>query len=248
MNLRLALAPLALIALTAFAEAPVAGDTDLHVRIFDVGHGNAAVARMPGRSESGGWNHHYFVYDTGRWEDWERQATLEAIEQVIPRSEAIDLMVLSHADWDHIGGAPEILGAYQVSRIIRPGAKATTVQDDIAIWEEVDLAIKSERAEVLDLSEPYGSEGTTYIFGETTLAMVSGFPVPPEEWGELSPAHARNAGSIVIRLDFAGRSVLFTGDAIGCEHYEIAESAAGSRLRLAIVQTARRRARVAVVC
>ena len=132
-------------------------------------------------------------------------------------------MVLSHGDRDHIGGVPEILGAYQVHKIIRPGKKATALQENMALWEEADRAIRSEGAEVVDLSDEDVPFGTRYQFGETTLTLVSGFALPPDEWGELQPAHARNAGSIVIRLEFAGRSVLFTGDAIGCEHYEIDE-------------------------
>ena len=216
-------APLALIALTAFAQAPVAGDGDLHVRVIDVGHGVAAAARMPVTGESGERDHQYLIYDTGLWEDWQRRATLKAVEQFIPRSEEIDLMVLSHGDRDHIGGVPEILGAWQVHKIIRPGKKATAFQENMALWEEADRAIRSEGAEVVDLSEEDVPVGARFQFGEATLTLVSGFAVPPEEWGELQPAHARNAGSIVIRLEFAGKSVLFTGDAIGCEHYEIDE-------------------------
>jgi len=214
---------LALFALNAFAQAPAAGDADLHVRVIDVGHGNAIVARMPGTDESGEWDQFFLVYDTGRWEDRDRQATLDAIEQVIPHSEEIDFMVLSHADRDHIGGAPEILGAYQVGKIIRPGKKATVFQDDVVVWEEADQAIRAEGAEVLNLSEQAVSAGTRFQFAATTLTLLSGFSVPPEEWGELQPAHSRNSPSIVIRLEFAGRFVLFTGDAIGCEHYEIDE-------------------------
>ena len=59
------LAPLALFALNAFAQAPVADDADLHVRVLDVGHGNAVVARIPATGESGQPDHHYLVYDTG---------------------------------------------------------------------------------------------------------------------------------------------------------------------------------------
>lgn len=212
---------LGLFALTAFAQGPVAGDSDLHIRVIDVGHGNAAVARMPATGESGERDYQYLVYDTGRWEDWERLATLEAIGQVIPRSEVIDFMVLSHADMDHIGGAAAILGAYRVDKIVRAGKKATVFQSDVAIWEETDKAIRAEGAEVLDLSEQDVPAGTRFQFGDTTLTVLSGFAVPPEEWGKLQPAHRRNAPTIVIRLEFASRSVLFTGDAIGCRHYEI---------------------------
>ena len=214
---------LAFFALSAFAQAPVAGDADLHVRVIDVGHGNAIVAKMPATDGSGERDHHYLVYDTGRWEDRERRATLEAIGQVIPRWEVIDLMVLSHGDWDHIGGVPAILGAYQVGKIIRPGKNATITHDNLEIWEEADRAIRTEGAEVLDLSERDVPAGTRFQFGETTLTLVSGFSVPRDEWGELQPTHVRNSPSVVIRLDFAGRSVLFAGDAIGCEHYEIDE-------------------------
>lgn len=217
------LAPLALITLNAFAQGPVVGAADLHVRVIDVGHAVSIVARMPSTDESGQRDHQHLVYDTGLWEDRERRATLEAIEQVIPRSEEIDLMVLSHVDWDHIGGVPEILGAYQVDKIIRPGNKATPLLETLEVWEQADKSIKEHGAEVLELGEQAVSVGTRYQFGETTLTLLSGFAVPPGEWGELQPAHARNAGSIVIRLEFAGRSVLLTGDAIGCEHYEIDE-------------------------
>ena len=214
---------LGLFALNALAQGPVVGDADLYVRVIDVGHGNAAVVRMPAAGESGERDHHYLVYDTGRWEDWERRATLAAVEQVIPRSEVIDLMILSHADMDHIGGAAEVLGAYRVSKIIRAGKKATAFQSDLEVWEETDRAVRAEGAEVLDLSEQDLPAGTRFQYGETTLTVLSGFAVPPEEWGELQPAHQRNAPTIVIRLEFAGRSVMFTGDAIGCEHYEIDE-------------------------
>lgn len=220
-----ALALTALFAVSALAQVPFAGDADLHVRVLDVGHGNAVVARMPAarEGESGEWDHRYLVYDTGRWEDWERRATLEAIGQVIPRSEVIDLMVLSHADWDHIGGVPGILGAYPVGRIIRPGKKATATHDNLEIWEEADKAIREEGAEVLNLSEQGVPAGTRFHFGETALTLVSGFATPLEEWGELQPAHVRNSPSVVLRLEYAARSVLFAGDAIGCEHYEIDE-------------------------
>ena len=206
--------------------APIAGAGDLQVRIIDVGQRHAAVAKMPGVNESGEQDDFYMAYDTGRWEDWERQATLEVIRQVIPSSEDIDLMVLSHADEDHIGGVPEILDAYKVKRIIRLGENATRGRDSIWTWRNADQAIKSEGADLLDLSEQDIASGTRYQFGETSLTLVSGFSQPPEDWGELSPSQERNAGSIVIRLEFRGKSVLFSGDAVGCESYELEECGA----------------------
>ncbi len=48
------------------------------------------------------------------------------------------------------------------------------------------------------------------------MTKVFGRYWPPDAWGQgLSRAERRNAGSIVIRLQFRDRAILFTGDAVG---------------------------------
>ena len=45
--------------------------------------------------------------------------------------------------------------------------------------------------------------------------MVCGFHEPPDDWDIKGTSEKRNAGSIVMRLQYAGKSVLFTGDTVG---------------------------------
>lgn len=109
---------------------------------------------------------------------------LEAIRQVIPRSEVIDLMVLNHADRDHIGGAPAILGAYQVNRILRPGEKATTVQDD-----HIDIVITTEGDLTVGYSQPNPPPGKSCnqspFFDRLTITRQ---PQAEAENGRMIPA------------------------------------------------------------
>ena len=56
--------------------------------------------------------------------------------------------------------------------------------------------------------------GATYRFGDVFVTMVCGFHKPPASWG-LSGAKERNGGSIVIRLVYKNKSILFCGDAVG---------------------------------
>jgi glyoxylase-like metal-dependent hydrolase (beta-lactamase superfamily II) len=78
------------------------------VRVVDVGAGLCVIARTPaGRT---------MVYDTGP------AGTLcrDAVREVVP-NHPIDLLVLSHSNADHIGGAAAILAENQVLTIVHPG-------------------------------------------------------------------------------------------------------------------------------
>jgi len=57
--------------------------------------------------------------------------------------------------------------------------------------------------------------GATHRWGDVFVMMVCGFHKPPAEWGSLPDAEEKNAGSIVIRLQYRDRSILFAGDAVG---------------------------------
>ena len=186
------------------SAAPVGGleiDRDgLFVRVIDVGNGHAAAIAMPGGF--------HMVYDTGFG-----KRTLEGVRSVVPGGEDIDLLVLSHTDHDHIGGADELLEAYRVKRIVRPGFRR-----DTDTWDGVDAAIAGEAAdgaEVMNFAETPLTPGREIRFGNTRVTFVSGFSRPPASWGTHGDSETHNAGSIVVRVVFAGRSVLFTGDSVG---------------------------------
>lgn len=178
------------------------------VRVIDTGAGLATVTRMPGD--------YYMVYDAGHWHG--KQETIDGIDSVISDDEEIDLLVISHSDADHLSAVPEVLNKYEVKKIIQGGLERTSLTN----WKNANTAIAaakdSGKTEVINLKNDELHFGSTFIFGETLVTFVSGFYAPPDSWdieGGKTGGEFRNAGSIVIRLSFKGKSILFTGDAVG---------------------------------
>ena len=172
----------------------------LFVRVIDVGNGHAAVISMPGG--------YYMVYDTGLG-----KTTLKGVQTVVPEGEDIDLMILSHTDADHIGGVDEILEQYSVKTIIWPG-----LPRDTDAWRHARTAIRTAEkngTKVINLAKTGVPAGKTFRYGDTRVVFVSGFSRPPKRWGELTSSEFNNAGSVVVRVVFADRPILFTGDAVG---------------------------------
>src|SRR5262249_41472953 len=57
--------------------------------------------------------------------------------------------------------------------------------------------------------------GTHFTIGRTTFTFLCGFGSPPAEWHLTDKAEKLNSVSIVMKLEYAGNSVLFCGDAVG---------------------------------
>lgn len=115
---------------------------DLTITVLDVGQGLASVVRT---------SDHVLVFDAGP----RYSATFNAGEAVVlpflrdAGVRALDMLVLSNADSDHSGGAPYLLGAMPVSRVIS-GAPAERLGEFVAKpcetgqrwqWDGVDFEI-----------------------------------------------------------------------------------------------------------
>ncbi|MGI8908370.1 MAG: ComEC/Rec2 family competence protein [Candidatus Sumerlaeaceae bacterium] len=182
-----------------------AADADLLLRVVDVGAGECCIAKLPGG--------HYIIYDAGNYQDGGKSA-LKAIHEFIPKGSDIELLVLSHTDADHVAAVPGICADYHVKRAIRSGFARDTDN-----WRNALAALKeehdSEGALDINLAEEALPPGATYQFGETFATMVSGFSFPPDDWDLDDEPERMNAGSIVIRLLYRGRSIILCGDAVG---------------------------------
>jgi competence protein ComEC len=174
------------------------------VRIIDTGAGLATVAKMPGG--------YYMVYDTGHW-DYEDDV-FEALKKIIPENEEIDLLVLSHSDSDHIAATPLIFEKYRIKTILRTGAirSSNTYK---SVLKSILKHTNSGRTKDINLKQEPLYPGYIFQYGETMITFISGFHKPPNSFGNLDHSEFNNAGSIVIKLSFKGRSVLFTGDIVG---------------------------------
>ncbi len=96
-----------LFCLPHFVPWPVAPDT---LRLLAVGHGLAAVATTE--------NAETIVIDCGSIGDARRAAV--AVERALEERRVIDVLIVSHDDFDHAGGVPELCRRVRVRRAILP--------------------------------------------------------------------------------------------------------------------------------
>lgn len=173
----------------------------LYMRVVDVGPGLCVLTLIPPET--------FFVYDAGHWQGGR---CLAAAQELAPAGD-VHLMVLSHSDGDHVGDGAEILGAFDVHQIIHTGSVREDAGNWRAMMDSLAVEVRHHQASARSLATVPIVPGEKIDLGDATLTLVAGW----HEWPEpgLSEAEARNVISIVARLDYAGRSVLLTGDAIG---------------------------------
>jgi competence protein ComEC len=199
------------------------------LRVVDVGTGLCVIAVTPSGQT--------MVYDTG---PNVRCAT--AVEEVVParasrRADApddpdppddgrerrvIDLLVLSHSDADHIGGAVAILEQNQVLAVLHPGDdRDLGPASDRTTLGEVRDAIAASGAE--DWSLAIGDDdlefGREIDLGAASAFFVAGWQdghdTEADDESALDGGELNNGLSIVIRYVYGGHSVLLTGDTVG---------------------------------
>ncbi|MEO8081416.1 MAG: DNA internalization-related competence protein ComEC/Rec2, partial [Caldimonas sp.] len=177
-RVRLLAAPLVLALLVPPRELPPVGSFDLVAA--DVGQGTAVIVRTRG---------HVLLFDTGAQYSRESDAGQRVLVPLLrARGDGdIDLLMLSHRDSDHVGGARAVLGALRVAAIsssLEPDHAALDGRPDAGrcmagqhwVWDGVDFTVLH--------------------------------PAPADYDRPLRP----NAMSCVLRVAGTGRSALLTGD------------------------------------
>ncbi len=166
---------------TSFSEEIVKiDDLVLEVHFLDVGHGDATLIIC---------GEHAMMIDCGD----ETQGAKLRDYMVDHGVSALDYLVLTHPDKDHIGGAPVILTEFPIGQIFRSDyIKGSRTE------EELQQALIQKEAEAV-MPVP----GTEYQLGEAWFTILG-----PERIYEES-----NDSSIVLLLHFGVNTFLFTGDA-----------------------------------
>lgn len=183
--------------------ASSAAARDAYLRVVDVGAGLCVVAVSA--------DQHAMVYDAGRG----AHPCIDAVRELVP-GQKIDLLVLSHSDSDHIGATKAILAENEVATIIHPGDPRGPTVDDVRD------AINSEAgADIWNLKVRPVPFGQRFAVGSATAVFVAGWSDGEQTRNRdeptltNKPAMRNNALSSVIRFEFAGHSVLLTGDTVG---------------------------------
>lgn len=181
------------------------------VRILDVGAGHCALIKLPGDK--------YVIYDAGSDKLLNGNRTLGQIKEYIPVGSTIELVVLSHTDADHINGAEQVIRDYNVKKVIWTGFETGMLGGNTtgAFKRLTTILAARPNTENINLNERQEDivPGENFTIAGAKFTFLCGFGKPRPEWTGLSNAEKLNGVSIVMKLAFAGNSILFTGDAVG---------------------------------
>lgn len=161
------------------------GQKYLTVNFLAVGQGDATLIEIPGGYQ--------VLIDGGP-----DSTILEKLGQEMPFwDRAIDLVILSHPEKDHLTGLLQVLKKYQINYILWSGIiKDTTEFEE---WQEL---ITEEKAKVI-----VGQAGDKVFLGNAEIDIL----YPLENLAGQRPKDV-NDSSIVAKLVFGQNSFLFTGD------------------------------------
>lgn len=198
----------------ASEEPQPVGLDSVSVRVVDVGNGLCAIIRLPGNK--------YVLYDAGGLTTANGNATYEQMLQTLDAGTTIEFMILSHMDGDHIVAAEQAIHNYRIKKVIWggydrkiDGSNATETNAFQRLKQS--LLDRSTITESINLHERDSIiyPGGNIMISGVSFKLLCGFGKPLPEWNLTKPDERLNAVSIVMRMEYAGNSVLFTGDALG---------------------------------
>jgi len=189
---------------------------DVVVHFVDVGVGDAILIELPDRA-------HEVVIDGG-----DRRKGFNFLEYVGPYlDDPIELVVITHADYDHWSGIERLLSeGHRVRELwdsgYDRGCKFTGPR--AAEKKQRDSYLKFIRSlprQEMKLRRPVPVDPVKPLFemDEVKLSVLHADPNPPQ--GECS--YMINDASVVIRMQYKDVTFLFTGDANGKEREERGE-------------------------
>ncbi len=199
-----------------------AGDAPTRITFVDVGQGDAAIVEL---ADGGAW-----LIDSGGLpfltnaaalsrDERRRQASSPGTRALLPYLRArgidrLDLAILSHPHPDHYYGLYALLGEIELAELwvaeLAPGDPAAPAYRAL-----IDtLAARGARVHHPIIGASYARAGASLTPLAPRYAPPRAQPPPATEHraARADPVMNMNENSLVIRLDVAGRVVLFTGD------------------------------------
>jgi competence protein ComEC len=174
---------------------------DLELTVLDVGHGDALALRLPGGAR--------MLVDAGGAILAEQNRRIG--ERIVVPSllalgfDRLDLMVITHADLDHVGAAAIVAARIPVGTLwLGPCARGAP-----AIEALIATVIASGgTVRTLAAGPPLSYSGATLELLGPALDLERGL----DEQGFALCRAKENDASLVLRVAYAGRRLLFTGD------------------------------------
>ncbi|MBI2408052.1 MAG: DNA internalization-related competence protein ComEC/Rec2 [Gemmatimonadetes bacterium] len=179
------------VAVAAFAPAPTSGDLEVHM--IDVGQGDAVAVRTP----RGRW----LLFDAGRGDDKRDAGRTTIVPYLRARGGPLVLFSLSHPHADHVGGAASVFQSMRPAAYLDAAFAGGSPPYRRSLLEAGRQGVIWRRARAGDVVEIDG----------VRLRVLA----PDSAWsvGLTDP----NLASLVVRLEYRGATMLFTGDAEAAE-------------------------------
>jgi beta-lactamase superfamily II metal-dependent hydrolase len=191
--------------------APTNVDAVVDIRVLDVGPGLATLIKLP--------QNKFVIYDAGGDYNTDGNRTLEQIKEYIPAGSDIELMILSHTDADHLVAAGQVIRDYKVKKVLWTGYEKSMIsaENQTEAYKRFINFLNGSTAQKVNLNalDSVITPGTKFNIGNVTFTFLCGFGKPLPEWNLSNQGEKLNSVSIIMKLTFAGRSVLFCGDAVG---------------------------------
>jgi competence protein ComEC len=165
-------------------------DGQLHVHFLDVGQGDGIFIQTPSGRQ---------VLIDGGDDSQQLFAELGAVMPFWDRQ--IDQAIVTHPDWDHIGGQVDLPGRFTLGQAII--SENVRVHEDTQLWL---AALEAENVPVVGLQQ-----GAWLDLGDG-VALWALWPPREEELRGLEEDD-KNERSLVLKLVYGEFSVLLTGDA-----------------------------------
>jgi|GEM_PF-2280928 len=195
-------------------------DELLTVHFIDVGSGDAILINTPSDKKiliDGGWS----------WGDRGKapREYLSYLDRFLG-DDVVDLIIITHPDYDHFAGLHYVLDSYSVRQIWYTGYDSndlSTSWNNLVdkIQEEEGLLYVSPIEDFLGLGSiiRFDNSETYKESDDVVLTIINARRwLSDEAYGSrryIGEARRRNSSSLVVKLDFGNTSFLFTGDTNG---------------------------------
>jgi competence protein ComEC len=188
---------------------------ELRATFVDVGQGDSAIIDLPdGR---------VMLIDAGGSPQGGADPGERALLPLLAarRRDRLDIVVLTHPHPDHYGGLSALIETLPISELWDTG-QATAEADLQGTSTAAQALLDRAQSRGTKLMRPENLCGPERRFGEATIQVIA--PCP-----SFDPGFDANDNSFVLRIDYAGRSLLFAGDIEG--HAERKLVATNARIR-----------------